>query len=94
MQEFIDMCILCGCDYTNTIRGVGPTRALNYIQKYKTIEKVIEVIEEENLSNTKKTKYIIPDTFEYEKSRDLFINPDIIEVKSTDVSPSHLNLQL
>jgi len=22
-DEFIDLCILCGCDYTNTIRGIG-----------------------------------------------------------------------
>lgn len=36
------MCILCGCDYCETIRGIGQVKAYQFIQKYKTIEKVIE----------------------------------------------------
>ena len=48
MDEFVDLCILCGCDYTNTIRGIGPTKAFNYISKCKNLEKVIEVIQDEN----------------------------------------------
>merc|ERR1711935_191033 len=24
IEQFIDLCILCGCDYTSTIRGIGP----------------------------------------------------------------------
>lgn len=31
MDEFIDLCILCGCDYASTISGIGPTRAFKYI---------------------------------------------------------------
>ena len=23
-EQFVDMCILCGCDYAGTIRGIGP----------------------------------------------------------------------
>lgn len=42
MKEFTDMCILCGCDYCPTIAGVGSVRSFNYIQKYKTIESLIE----------------------------------------------------
>lgn len=30
-EEFIDMCILCGCDYTCNIAGVGPVKAFKYI---------------------------------------------------------------
>lgn len=39
-QEFIEVCILCGCDYIpgDGIRGVGPTRALAMIRKHKNIE--------------------------------------------------------
>ncbi len=29
---FVDFCILCGCDYAGTIRGIGPIRALQLIQ--------------------------------------------------------------
>lgn len=27
-DQFIDLCILCGCDYTEKIAGIGPFRAL------------------------------------------------------------------
>jgi flap endonuclease-1 len=37
-DEFIDLCILCGCDYTQTIRGVGPKKAYEGIAKYRNIE--------------------------------------------------------
>ena len=42
MEEFIDLCILLGCDYTKTIKGIGLVKAFKYIQEKKTIEKVIE----------------------------------------------------
>jgi len=41
-DEFIDMCILCGCDYCPTIPKVGPVRAMKIIHKYKTIENYLE----------------------------------------------------
>ena len=40
-QQFIDLCIMCGCDYCGTIRGIGPKSALNYIKKHGTIEKAL-----------------------------------------------------
>ena len=57
-DEFIDMCILCGCDYCPTIPKVGPVRALKYIQKYKTIENLIESGEKIDISDEFKNKYI------------------------------------
>ena len=41
-DEFIDMCILCGCDYCPTIPKVGPARAIKNIQEYKSIESYLE----------------------------------------------------
>jgi flap endonuclease-1 len=42
MPEFIDLCILCGCDYTCNIQGVGPVKAFNYIRDTNgTIEAVL-----------------------------------------------------
>ena len=26
MAQFVDLCILCGCDYTDSIKGIGPVR--------------------------------------------------------------------
>ena len=41
-DEFIDMCILCGCDYCPTIPKVGPARAIKNIQEHKSIENYLE----------------------------------------------------
>ena len=37
-DQFVDLCILCGCDYCDTIKGVGPKGALKLIREHKTIE--------------------------------------------------------
>ena len=41
MDEFIDFCILCGCDYCDSIRGIGPKTALNLVKKHGTMEKIV-----------------------------------------------------
>lgn len=40
-EEFLDVCIMSGCDYCKNIRGIGPHKALSNIKKYKTIEELI-----------------------------------------------------
>ena len=42
--EFVDLCILCGCDYTNTIEGVGYVTALKLIKSFKDIETSLDYI--------------------------------------------------
>ena len=39
-QQFRDFCIMCGCDFGSRIKGVGPKKSLDLIQKYKTIESI------------------------------------------------------
>ena len=41
-DQFIDMCILCGCDYCPTIPKIGPVRAMKLIQKYGSIDVFLE----------------------------------------------------
>lgn len=38
--QFVDLCIMCGCDYASNIRGIGPVRALEAIRKHGSLEKV------------------------------------------------------
>lgn len=38
--QFIDLCIMCGCDYCPNIKGIGPVRALEYIRKHGSLKKV------------------------------------------------------
>ena len=80
MDQFVDFCILSGCDYLPTIAKFGPATAFKYIKMHKTIEKVLEVIKEENeefIKKKGKPKYIIPSDFDYETARDLFKNPSV-----------------
>jgi len=57
-DEFIDMCILCGCDYCPTIPKVGPVRAMKFIQKYNNIENLINSEEKITIPEEFKNKYI------------------------------------
>lgn len=81
MDEFIDLCIMCGCDYTHSIGGIGPIKAFNLIKEHGNIEKVLEQINIMNEDPTKKQKFIIPENFLFEESRDLFKSPDAITEK-------------
>jgi flap endonuclease-1 len=62
-DNFIDFCILCGCDYTTTIPKLGPLTSLHLVQEHKTIE---------NILNTLPDKYKIPTDFNFEIARELF----------------------
>ena len=81
MDEFIDLCILCGCDYTLSVGGVGPIKAFNMIKEHGNIENVLEKLKIANEDPKKKQKYIIPDVFLFEESRELFKSPDVITEK-------------
>jgi len=70
----VDLCILCGCDYTEKIEGIGPITAYKLIKEFKCIENVIEHVKKENQT---KQKYKIPEKFYYEDSRELFIKPEV-----------------
>jgi len=78
MDQFIDLCILLGCDYTDKIRGIGPKRALEFIKKYGSIEKILE--------NLDKDKFQIPDPFPYQEIRDYFKNPEVKPPEECDLS--------
>lgn len=71
MDQFIDVCILCGCDYTCTIRGIGAVRALEMIKKHGNLETALETLD--------KNKYKIPEDFLYKESRKLFVKPDVLD---------------
>ena len=76
-----------GCDYCDTIKGIGPKRAIELIQKHKNIETIIE--------NLDTKKYTVPENWMFKEARELFINPDVtdpskIDLKWTDVDEEGL----
>lgn len=73
----MDLCILLGCDYCDSIRGIGPVRALELMKKYGNIETILKHLD--------KTKYPVPESFNYEQVRQLFLKPQVTDPTSFDV---------
>ncbi|KAH7118810.1 flap endonuclease 1 [Dendryphion nanum] len=69
-EQFIDLCILLGCDYLDPIKGIGPSTALKLIREHKTLEGVYE-----NLKSN--SKYTIPEDWPYQDARLLFLEPNV-----------------
>jgi flap endonuclease-1 len=59
-DQFVDLCILCGCDYTPTVDGIGPITAYKLIKAHDNLESVLIHLEKENLREDKKKKFGIP----------------------------------
>ncbi|CAB3408030.1 unnamed protein product [Caenorhabditis bovis] len=76
-DQFIDMCILLGCDYCGTIRGIGPKKAVELIKQHHDIETILENIDQ--------TKYPPPENWPYKRARELFKEPEVM-------NPDEINL--
>lgn len=76
-DEFTDLCILMGCDYCDTIRGIGPKRAFELITKHKSIEEI--------LKNIDKNKYQVPEDWKYDIARRLFKEPEVLDCKTIEL---------
>lgn len=74
-ESFIDMCILMGCDYTTTVKGIGQVTAHKLIKKYKTIEEIIK----------HNVKFLFTEKFEYAKSRNMFTQKNDINLTKQDI---------
>ena len=74
-NEFIDLCILLGCDYCPTIRGIGMTKAYALIKKYRNIENIV------NGSATIGRNRIILDNIddEIQEYNDIVVSNDFLE---------------
>lgn len=76
-KEFIDLCILLGCDYCEGIKGIGPKRAIELMNNYRDIETILE--------NIDRKKYTVTDDWNYEVARQLFVTPDIQDASEVDL---------
>merc|ERR1711972_365481 len=74
MEQFIDFCILCGCDYTDTLKGVGPSTAIRLLVQHGSIEKVLETMEAEK----------IPENFRYQAARDFFKECEAVDTSTIE----------
>ncbi|XP_072885556.1 flap endonuclease 1 isoform X1 [Hemitrygon akajei] len=76
-EQFVDLCILLGSDYCETIRGVGPKRAIDLIRQHKSIEEIVKHIDT--------SKYTLPEDWMYKEARQLFLEPEVVQAESVDL---------
>lgn len=71
-----------GCDYTDSIKGIGPKRAIELIQKHKCIEDILKSLD--------KDKYSPPENWNYVRARELFASPEITDPTTVEVNQESL----
>ena len=71
-DEFIDFCILLGCDYCQGISEYKPNIIFEYFSKCKTIEKTLELMKNDNMN--------VPDEIQYKDTKKYFLNPTVIDI--------------
>uniref|UniRef100_A0A3Q3E5C3 Flap structure-specific endonuclease 1 n=2 Tax=Hippocampus comes TaxID=109280 RepID=A0A3Q3E5C3_HIPCM len=76
-EQFIDLCILLGCDYCGTIKGIGPKRAIDLIRQHGSIEEILE--------NIDPNKHPAPDNWLYKEARELFLKPEVVDCSAVEL---------
>ncbi len=76
-DQFVDLCILLGCDYVDKIKGIGPKKAIELVKKHKNIETILD--------NIDKSKYPPPENWLYTEARRLFTAPDVTPASEVDI---------
>merc|ERR1712216_869550 len=74
MDQFIDFRILSGCDYCDTLKGVGPSTAIKLIMQHGTLEKVLENIEADK----------VPANLRYQAARQFFQECESVDTTSVE----------
>jgi len=76
-SEFIDFCILLGCDYSNGISNINYQTIYKYYSENKNIN--------ETLINLKKNNYNVPDKLDYEHIKEYYLNAPFHEIDPCDL---------
>lgn len=70
-DQFVDLCILSGCDYADTIKGVAAVSALKLIKTHGTIAAAVASLDKE--------KHPTPEGVDYAEVRRLFVAPEVMD---------------
>jgi len=49
--QFLEFCIMCGCDFNTNVPGIGPVKAYKLIQMYKTISSIPSTVADTSCLN-------------------------------------------
>mmetsp|Transcript_12685 Transcript_12685/g.22442 ORF Transcript_12685/g.22442 Transcript_12685/m.22442 type:complete len:396 (+) Transcript_12685:78-1265(+) len=80
-SQFIDFCIMCGCDYAPNIKGIGPVTALKMIKTHGGMEAL--------LAHLEGGKHHVPENWPWKEAHAFFTDPDV--VKAQDIPPLKWN---
>lgn len=75
--EFVDFCILAGCDYVGTIARVGISTAYQLITKHRSIDKILETLD--------RSKFTVPEDWNYQAARDCFFSPKVGDIAALNL---------
>ncbi|KAK9241242.1 PIN domain-like protein [Lipomyces kononenkoae] len=80
MEQFIDLCILLGCDYCEPIKNIGPATAVKLLREHKDLDGLVKYIKDHPES-----RYKIPEDWPYQDARELFLKPEIVDPATIDI---------
>ena len=75
MAQFVDVCILAGCDYCDTIKGVAALTAYKLVKAEGTLEKVVASVDKEK----------VPEGVDYAEVRGLFVSPEVTACEAIEL---------
>ncbi len=76
-DQFVDVCILAGCDYAEPIKGIAATTAYKLVKKEGSLAKVVAGLDPE--------KHPVPKDNDYERVRELFLHPEVTPAEEIDL---------
>lgn len=77
-EQFIEFCILLGCDYCDRIKELSPTEIYNFYYKYKNIPDTLERLKEENIQ--------VPELENYIEIKNYFLNAPYVKPKRINLN--------
>ena len=82
-EEFIEFCILLGCDYCPGLSEIKPNIIYDYFSKNKSIESTLKAMKNDNMN--------VPDEINYQETKSYFLNPNVTEVSINNLKMNEPN---
>ncbi|NXS12230.1 FEN1 endonuclease, partial [Neodrepanis coruscans] len=76
-EQFVDLCILLGCDYCGSIRGIGPKRAVELIREHRSLERILQHLDT--------GKFPLPENWLHREAQKLFLEPEVVDPEAVEL---------
>lgn len=75
--EFVDFCILAGCDYLDTIPKIGIATAHQLVKKHRSIEVILQKLD--------RAKHTVPAVWDFKAARNCFCLPEASSLEALEL---------